>query len=397
MQEDKELLKKILQENTARGYTPITRITIQNFMSLKEAILEFDETNIINLKGYNDSGKSAVLRAFEVCLENKYQRDQAKFILDGETYFRIMVEFTDGTLILRDRYVNNQSLYEMYNNGTLIFSTKQNGVLTKVTKVPDVIENYIGMLHHNGVYIQSRSCFDKQFLVETSGKENAETLNIILKNEELAYATSLLNNDKNKKASDLKAKETEMNLTKQMVYDCKVITNAMLEELQSLDTKLDNADEKKRSLDSMVNCNERIKAIPDIPELHTVDTTQLATLGRLSDIIEQLSNIQDLPELEVVDTKQLDTLFAVQTTVEQLKGIQDIPELSAINTERIDKLNGILATLTGYLKIKSELEDIDTQEQSLRQELEQLETEMRNSGIKLARCENCGNLVEVEV
>ena len=61
--------------------------SVENFMSIKEAKVEFDDTNIINFKGFNDSGKSAMLRALEVLLSNKYPTEQAKFIKDGESYF----------------------------------------------------------------------------------------------------------------------------------------------------------------------------------------------------------------------------------------------------------------------------------------------------------------------
>lgn len=39
---------------------------VWNFMSIKHGKVEFDERNIINIKGYNDSGKSAMLRALDV-------------------------------------------------------------------------------------------------------------------------------------------------------------------------------------------------------------------------------------------------------------------------------------------------------------------------------------------
>lgn len=52
----------------SKGMSKILGLELENFMSIKEAKLVFDETNIINLKGYNDSGKSAITRALDVLM-----------------------------------------------------------------------------------------------------------------------------------------------------------------------------------------------------------------------------------------------------------------------------------------------------------------------------------------
>ena len=83
---------------------------VQNFMSIADAKVEFDESNIINFKGYNDSGKSAMLTALKVLLTNANPTKQVGFIQDGKDFFRIMAFFDDGVVILRDKYANGQSL-----------------------------------------------------------------------------------------------------------------------------------------------------------------------------------------------------------------------------------------------------------------------------------------------
>ena len=40
----------------------VVSLKIENFMSIKEGLIEFDDSNIISLCGYNDSGKSAITR-----------------------------------------------------------------------------------------------------------------------------------------------------------------------------------------------------------------------------------------------------------------------------------------------------------------------------------------------
>ncbi|RKW48284.1 MAG: hypothetical protein D8B41_00145, partial [Porphyromonas sp.] len=60
----------------AKAQSKIVSIELENFMAIKNAILTFDESNIINLKGYNDSGKSAITRALDVLFFNSYKNAQ---------------------------------------------------------------------------------------------------------------------------------------------------------------------------------------------------------------------------------------------------------------------------------------------------------------------------------
>ena len=106
-------------------YSKLVSWEVWNFMSLAHAKAEFDEKGIINFKGYNDSGKSAMLTALKVLMCNTNPQKQVGFIQDDKEYFRVLASFDDNVQILRDKYINGQSLYEMYKDGQCIFSTKQ--------------------------------------------------------------------------------------------------------------------------------------------------------------------------------------------------------------------------------------------------------------------------------
>lgn len=428
--EARELLAKVLQDNIDRGYTPIKAVQIENFMSIKQALVEFDDSNVINLKGYNDSGKSAVLRAIEVCLENKYSKDQSKFIMDGADYFRVVVSFTDGTLINRVRYINNQSLYEMYNGDTLLFTTKNNDFFGKVVDVPEVIEAYVGMLKYRSdkkptVYVQSRSCFDDQFLVQTSGKENAEMLNVVLENEELAYAISMLNADKNKQNQLVKAKQEECNVLDNMLRECSKMGYVTLETLQKLDKDLDTAEEGYSKVTELLKvCNE-LDSIKDIPHLDTVNTEQLTTLQDLEGTVAELMGIEDIPHLDKMDMQGLELLQELQEVVDNLEGITEYPsidEIDLVGMLLLQQIQDSMAELekyedtpyiesieidgVGYLEQITDLvnqigvcdttiEDLVSQEKALVEERAMLESTIRESGVKIVSCNKCGNLIEI--
>ena len=99
------------------GYSKILFWEVWNFMSIEHGKAEFDEQNIINFKGYNDSGKSAMLTALKVAITNSNPTKQVSFIQDDKEFFRVLIVFDDGITILRDKYLNGQSLYEMYKGG----------------------------------------------------------------------------------------------------------------------------------------------------------------------------------------------------------------------------------------------------------------------------------------
>ena len=185
-------------------FSKIVGLELENFMSIKEAKLVFDDSNIINLKGYNDSGKSNIVRSLNVLLFDSYKRAQKNFIKHGEQYFRIKLHFDDGVAIVRDKYINGASLYEMYKDGELVFSTKVGSTLTQVKSVPLEIKEYLAMTETSeGSYLNSQSIYDKQFLIETTGSENVELLNGVLKLKETGLATTAIKNDINHLSSSI--------------------------------------------------------------------------------------------------------------------------------------------------------------------------------------------------
>ena len=217
--------------NENNGMSKLVYWEVWNFMTLSHAKFEFDDRNILNLVGYNISGKSAALRALEVNLYNRFPQSQLSFIQSGQDHFRVVTVWSDGVVIFRDKYANGQSLYEMWRGDECLFSTKQNGVLTKVADVPLCIQENLCLVKFEDSYLNSRSCFEKQFLVQTSGGENYAALNTVLKSEELTLAGSLVNADRNKLGSDISVAETEYNVKMKQYREGLELTDALVDAL----------------------------------------------------------------------------------------------------------------------------------------------------------------------
>lgn len=289
-------MSNVITESSGSTYSRLVAWEVFNFMCVEHGKAEFDNSGILNFKGYNDSGKSTMLRALDVLMYNIKPNMQTSFIQDDKDYFRVMAYFDDGVIILRDKYINGQSLYEMYKDGTCIFSTKKGTQLTKVVGVPEVIETYLGLISHDNMLLNSRSCFDKQLLVQTTGSENYKFLNAVLKSEELAIAGELVNTDKNKLLGDISATEAELSVYKKQTEGAQGITEGMVTALQGLDKNCDVYDEQLSGLGRIVETYNSAISVPDIPEMSKIDVSRVSALAQITGYVNELSNLKIAPE-----------------------------------------------------------------------------------------------------
>lgn len=413
--------------------------SVENFMSIKEAKVEFDDTNIINFKGFNDSGKSAMLRALEVLLSNKYPTEQAKFIKDGESYFRVMAGFSDGVVLLRDKYISGQSLYCMYKDNKEIFTTKQNGKYIKVTEVPEVIKQYVDFVEYDGTYLNSRSCFDPQLLVETSGSKNFKLLNSVLHSEELSRANQMLNTDKNTLIASRNSKEMEVSVLKEQSQGIPNFTAELIEGLESADSRLDEVEAGYNLLGNAKAYKSKVESVSLLPELEAVDASRLALLVNLQGIQTSLQGLQDisLPDgFEPIEgTSQLKDLYKLKevqenlATVEkelssatlelstlegeaQLKDIarlkssaqqlsqvdsslDTLPAMGTLDLEKLNEVKQLLALAYKYMEGQKACDTVESQLQSSEQELQGIMQTLSANNIKAVKCKNCGQLMLV--
>lgn len=413
--------------------------SVENFMCIAQARVEFDDTNIINFKGFNDSGKSAMLRALEVILSNKYPTEQAKFIKDGESYFRIMVGFSDGVVLLRDKYISGQSLYAMYKDNKEIFTTKQNGKYIKVTEVPDVIKQYVDFVEYDGIYLNSRSCFDPQLLVQTSGSKNYRLFNSVLHSEELAQANQLLNTDKNTLIASRNSKEMEVEVLKNQASGIPDLTEDVITGLEILDKSLDKAEEASTMLSTTLDYHSRLDAIVLPPELSTLDTSQLDTMVALANLrlsmkklkdislpegfapiegTEQLSDVAHLNEVqgnitaleeelsttsleltEIQGTEQFRDIKKLSASYEKLSYVDSysdtIPELEAVDEERLKAIRVLSSQAHSYNKVQEEYLALESQLKGFEEELQGIMKTLSANNIKTVTCKNCGQLMLV--
>lgn len=377
-------------------YSSITSWEVWNFQSIEHGKCEFDERNIINLKGYNDSGKSAMLNALKVALCNANPTKQVGFIQDDKDYFRVLVTFSDGVQILRDKYINGQSLYEMYKDGKCVFSTKNGNALTKVSDVPQPIADYLGLIMYDGACLNARACFEKQIGVQTSGSENYKMFNTVLKSEEIATASTLLNNDKNKLASDISATDYDLQAQKNLLGTSGKITEDMVVFLKEHDAELDKLETNASELIAICNIYNGMISIPVIPEIASIDMSQVSELANIERLIKELNGVVITPEVTAIDTVRLTELANIVSLNNALAQISVAPELATISDTQLNDLLIISNMVSTLAELDKEISDADKRISDTAIELEQLQKELANHGVKMVKCPGCGQIFDPE-
>ena len=405
------------------GYSKIIRWEVWNFMSIEHAVCEYDERNIVNLKGYNDSGKSAMLTALKVCLTNSNPTKQVEFITDEKDYFRVLVVFDDDVRLLRDKYRNGQSLYELYKGDNLLYTTKgKGGNLTKVSNVPDPIKEYLGLIDYDNTYLNFRSCFEKQIGVQTTGSENYKMFNTVLKSEEIAKAGELLNTDKNKLLSDINAVSSEIKANESILGVGQYLSKEEIDYLKKHDAELDKCEEQTNIVNNIGNIKNNRDSIKILPELEIIDIENLKDLDKINNLSKSIKNIRITPDIELIDDSIINevvNIVNISTRINnikitpevnviedsQLKDIKAIidynvkcneikvtPELDKIDDVQLNTLQAINNLLNNLNDCNSYLDEVDNRLVDLDKEIDELQKKSIELGIEMVRCPNCGEI-----
>lgn len=393
------------------GYSKIKFVEVTNFMSFKHARVSFDDKGIINLKGYNNSGKSSMCRAIAVCLMNMFVRSQAKFIHHGEDYFRIVVSFDDNVDIVRDKYRNGQSLYEMYKDGKCVFSTKEGNKLTKVDDVPNIIKNYLGLISlETGGYLNYQTRKEPLWLIETKGSENYYALNEVLKSEELAKANTILNSDKNKLNGEIVGIEAELQHSEMMLDSYKSVNEELITALSEREIiargKLSRV-KAIQSIDSTIKNTLAIEAESNLVEIGNIDSSRLNNLLEMRNIISKSKEVDfgfkgDISKVSKNNTDRLSGLNSILSTVKELSSVEKVGLKGSIDRVEVESianrsrvLRNINDTIKSLVEVYDEIAKAHGDAKSLMGKKAELLAKASEQGISFVECENCGSLVSV--
>lgn len=380
------------------GYSKILSWEVINFMSFEKARVEFDETGMINIKGFNDSGKSAMLRALAVCLMDKYKSKQAKFIRDDKEYFRIIVNFEDGVSIIRDKYRNGQSLYEMYSNGKCIFTTKQGSKLSKIDGVPKPIEDYLGLCVTNSTFLNYQTNEEKLPVADTTGSENYQMFHEVLRMEEMYRANNMINTDKNELGSKITEIEYDLQRDEVLLERCGDVSKELIDVLEQLDKESDKTNAKRVELQTVGNVIKNYESIKEIPSVEKLSVDRLVSLEKIKDSISKMDSTPNIPNINKIETNRVQKLEEIRYVVDKLSSFVSIPEVQKVDVTLVDRRNKLANTIkvfNDYYKCLKVCKELESDLVGAKSSLDSLIESMKEQGIELVKCVKCGEYTPV--
>lgn len=395
----------------------IKQIHLENFMAFSNALIEFDERNIINLKGYSDSGKSSILIAIAVCLNNFKPSKQVNWIKDTCKFFKISISFDDNVKIVRYKYNNGQSLYEMYKDGALVYTSKINNTLTAINDVPEVISNYLELSELKSGILNFRTNQDKQFLAQTTGSENFQDLNNLFGIDEILSAIKYCKEDISVIVAEMNKNESEISFLRDKVAESRDLSQETLIRVLEEDKLLNEGELKVSELGVVSECISNIKSSKELPKINEI-TSSIKDLFELSSLVEVLSKEEEI-KLDEVSDKKLKSLLDVSNTlkglseegievkqeeiktdkivclleIKTLLGTQEsvLPSLELQETQLYKDLNNLNTDLLEILNISKVIKSEEEENNKLKDMLEQIKQKLKSKGITLHECSNCGN------
>lgn len=377
----------------------LVKIQLYNFECFDFAEVEFDSRNIIVLKGYNDSGKTAINNSQKVLLYNGMKSEQVNMIKEGADYFRILDYFDDGVVIMFDKYSNGSSVYTLYKDGfkdeNILFTTVQNGVAVPFDGVPEPISDYLGVGSYKNIYLNVRERNDKMLLTDTSGSDNYKFITSVLHTDELVLASTMLNTDKNNKQAEINSKASVLSVKKSEYNDLFGITENLVNYTERLDKDIDAGEFRQRSLENISAVIKREEEIKILPELHQLNGKRLKDL---KEILLKLNDVKEpvLDNLEFINSDRCKILLNIVSRVRKLGSLVVLNNIDHIDTDRLKTISSIQSVLKSVADIDRRSVECNAELDTLKERLNQLSQEISKYGNKVVKCDNCGSLVSVE-
>jgi hypothetical protein len=363
-------------------------------MSIIKARLEFDESGIINIVGYNDIGKSAITRALEIIFYDAYSTEQINFIHDGKEYSGIGVEFDDGVAINKYKYsrvhsASGQSVWEMLQDGKVIYTNRLTDGIASMQGIPEPISQYLGVVKDDqtGEKLNVRRNTDKLFLINTSGSDNYKIINTVLRSEILADSVRRLNEDRNKLQSELASKVTSSQTLKGELNNLVVLNEDMISSLRSDIESLKGNKLRLEYLLGTDSLEREFRAVSVYDELSTVD---LNRIQEISSVIESKETVGVAIYDEIVPLS-LDRLNLLSEIAKLRVDVETItpPELSLVSGEKERDIRTVGEAYNVFFDMVDKLQVAEEEFNSVHAELHSLSVQY---GFKV--CKNCGSVVQ---
>lgn len=378
-------------------YSKLVKFEVEDFMGYDHAELDFSDANIYNIKGYNSSGKSALLRGMAVLFFDRWSNKAVKLVKHGKNKFTLRAYFSDGVVIEKEKFGKDstskgKSAYTMYNGeGNILYTTKTGVTYSPFQGVPEPIAEYLGMADTlEGINLHYRESRDPILLIDTTGSQNYKYLSTVLKDEELGLAVSLMKDDLNIINNNADRLKNSV-----IAYNDVINTDILCTEevVGAINNAYDLAVSKQQGLDILVRLYDnsvRFSSICYYPNIPEVNSTKYTSIFNVVKQCKELQNIKVYKALNPLNTERLQRVELIKGKISKLNSLRVLKPLSSIETSRIKRLESIMIGLKSIYNISMEIKSLKN---SIEVETKTLD-ELVSTDNKVFKhtCSVCGNV-----
>lgn len=425
-------------------YSPIESIRVKNFNCIGDIEMSFKESPIIAIYGDNDAGKSSFIDGFACLTYHANERNQKDNIRDGTQGFGIETKLEDGTTIIRTKTARLNRFEVLYPNGTKWSADK----IEAGAGVPKAVQDVMGCIKEEETkeFLHIRTYRDQVLFINTTAGTNYKVMYGALKAEHISKAIAkgnaelnALRNAKNDSELILDTLMSQYNSIK--VYDTSTLIAvrdrikkhynaiALLEETMALKKRLDALKEEQRKYEVLKTKQVQELDVPLIDKLvsaskilsnykalqlqdriykpslkcEMIETAAIVKLKdtiKLKDTLESSQNQNQIyRQVEKCEPINTDVVLQLETSIRNKKQLVELQDQAKVykQLEKLPEtdatiLNGLIELRQLYQRWCTEKETYD----SLEKRKDDLTQAIEASGVKMATCNQCGNLVYVE-
>lgn len=420
------------------NYDRITGVAIKDFRNLGTIELDFRKSAIVCLKGGNEAGKSSVVIALKTLGSNLSSKQYKEYIRTGTDGWTVLITTEDGTSVYRKKTAAKQSfgIYKMIDGKRkLVWSIDK----LDENAVPKEVQDIIGFTTEPETkeLLNVRTYDDQMLFVETSGGSNYKVMYNALKIDTLTKAVKAGTVEAKAFKSEVDSCENSVETCKEQLRKIRTIDMEPLKKMQKRIEEerkaielLEKAIEIKKDLDKI---EQSLGVLKEVGELETIDTYLFNTVvsaydskRQIAELDKATATLEEVRGIKLIDTSMLDKFEAALQIKSQLKEMSvdvyaDMDKCGVVDLALFDKLIQAKNCLTAYksacdlssiykdsvsalddslynkfcqaIELKGNIQTIAAEYDTCKAKVSELNTVLKNSGVKYSICPNCGEIV----
>lgn len=426
-------------------YADIFSVRVTNFMSYKDSTVTFDREgdtrNILKFEGRNDTGKSAFSLAALLVLTNAYYTEHKNYIRSGEEFFRVVLTFVDGVVVVYEKNISGASFYDMYvreddqvnatpifrrenetgiarafdvvQNATRLFSTRFEGEASEdfyfaksVKEVPYRLQQYFGMLStSDGLSVNYADANSPKLGVNTTGSENAKILNEVLQARSLTLANERANRHVLDTQAQLASQRELFNVLKEETQRYAQVSQELVSAVGAEREHAIAVQERLQvssSVAEVVFRAAQVQVLPAVPQVGEAVQQQVSMLASVQQVVQGAVSAVTVPQVPVVDAdavRQMQDSAQVSSLIDQAQRVLVFPPVPQVQYQDVQALEQVSAAVRLCESAAQQVSVRDRTQgefEQVQQQVSAVVDSLREHGYAVSRCGNCGSVRVVD-